>query len=376
MSEAHNDIIIVGGGMAGASAGAHLAATHRVVILERESLPGYHSTGRSAALFSESYGNEPVRALTRASRGFFMAPPEGFTEHPLLIPRGTLHLATHAQTDALDAMLAAPDMTSYLRRFDADAVMAACPVLRADLVAGGAFEQGASDIEVHALHDGYLRRFRRLGGTLVTDAQMQACRRANGVWQIETRAGAFAAPILVNAAGAWADDIGTMAGAGRLGIQPCRRTALLAELPEGLAAAHWPMVVDIDEQFYFKPDAGLLLLTPADETPVPPCDVQPEELDVAIAIDRVEQVTTLQIRRIRTRWAGLRSFAPDRTPVIGFDGDAAGFFWLAGQGGYGIQTAPAAAALAAALLRDEAPPPELSAFDPGLVAPTRLRKQG
>lgn len=370
------DIVIVGGGIAGASAGAHLAATHKVVILERESFPGYHSTGRSAALFSESYGNEPVRALSRASRDFFMAPPEGFTEHPLLVSRGTLHLATHAQTDALETMMAAPDMAGSIRRLDGDAVLAKCPVLRADLVAGGAFEQGASDVEVHALHDGYLHQFRRLGGTVVTDAEVTSCRHADGVWQIETSAGRFSAPVLVNAAGAWADELGAMAGAGRLGIQPCRRTALLAELPDGLAAEHWPMIVDIDEEFYFKPDAGLLLISPADETPVPPCDVQPEELDVAIAIDRVETVTTLEIRRIRKRWAGLRSFAPDRTPVIGFDGDCAGFFWLAGQGGYGIQTAPAAGALAAALLRDEALPTELSGFDPATVSPKRLSKEG
>lgn len=369
------DIAIVGGGIAGASAGAHLAATRKVLILERESFPGYHSTGRSAALFSESYGNEVVRALSRASRDFFTAPPEGFTEHSLLVPRGTLHLATHAQTAALDTMLAAADMTGSIRRLDADAVLAKCSVLRADLVAGGAFEEGASDVEVHALHEGYLRQCRRFGGTVVTDAEVTACRRVDGLWQIETRAGTFAAPVLVNAAGAWADEIGAMVGAGHLGIRPCRRTALLAELPQGLVAEHWPMVVDIDEGFYFKPDAGLLLISPADETPVSPCDVQPEELDVAIAVDRVEQVTTLEIRRIRKRWAGLRSFAPDRTPVIGFDTDRPGFFWLAGQGGYGIQTAPAVAALAAALLRDEALPMELSGFDPALVSPRRLPKQ-
>jgi D-arginine dehydrogenase len=249
--------------------------------------------------------------------------------------------------------------------------LTACPVLRPEYVHAAVLEPDASDVDVHALHQGFLRLFKHRGGVLVTDANVQRLNHGNAQWHALTSAGEFRATVVINAAGAWADNVATLAGVRTQKIQPCRRTAILAELP-GLNPESWPMTIDIDETFYFKPDAGLLLISPADETAVDPCDVQPEELDIALAIDRVEQATTVKFTRLRRKWAGLRSFAPDRVPVIGFDADCASFFWLAGQGGYGIQTAPAASQLAAALVRGEPLPGELCGFDPRCVSPRRM----
>lgn len=367
------DVIVIGAGIAGASAAAELASSHRVVLLERENMPGYHSTGRSAALFSEIYGGPAVRALSRASRDFFFAPPPGFAEQPLVKQRGALYIANAEQVPALDAFLANPDVQSGVERIAPERALTACPILRPDLLCASLFEAAASDVDVNALHMGYLTQFKRQGGVLIADAELQALEQRRGQWAARTRAGEFVAPIVVNAAGAWADDVAEKAGAAMQSVQPCRRTAVLVELDDGLDPRNWPMTIDIEEKFYFKPDAGLLLISPADEAPVAACDVQPDELDVAVAIHRVQAVTTLNIRRIRRKWAGLRSFGPDREPLIGFDPDRAGFFWLAGQGGYGIQTAPAAARLSAALIRGEELPASLHGFDPASVSPTRSR---
>ena len=367
------DVIVVGAGIAGASVAAELASTHRVVLLERESAPGYHSTGRSAALFSEIYGGHAVRALSRASRDFFFKPPIGFADCPLVKPRGALYIASAEQVPALDDFLANPDVQHAVQRVTPEQALAACPILKQEYVRASLFEQAACDVDVNALHTGYLAQFKRQGGMLVTNAELQLLEHHHGLWTTHTSGGEFKAPVVVNAAGAWADDIADKAGASLQSIQACRRTAVVVELEDGLDARDWPMTIDIDESFYFKPDAGLLLISPADETPVVPCDVQPYEYDVAVAIDRVERATTLKIRRIRRKWAGLRSFAPDREPVIGFDPDSTGFFWLAGQGGYGIQTAPAAAKLSAAIIRNDPLPPALRDFDPQRVSPTRWR---
>jgi D-arginine dehydrogenase len=371
MSQHSSDIIIVGAGIAGASAAAELARTHQVVLLERENMPGYHSTGRSAALFSEIYGEAPVRALSRASREFLFNPPAGFTEYPLVKRRGSLYIANADQLASLAGFAAEPDVGSAIHAITPQQALAACPVLRPEYVRAAVLEPDASDVDVHALHQGFLRLFKQRGGVLVTDANLQRLSHGNAQWHAVTSAGEFRADVVVNAAGAWADNVAILAGVRPQKIQPCRRTAVLAELP-GLNPDPWPMTIDIDETFYFKPDAGLLLISPADETPVEPCDVQPEELDIALAIDRVEQATTLKITRLRRKWAGLRSFAPDRLPVIGFDAGCSSFFWLAGQGGYGIQTAPGAAQLAATLVRGGPLPAELDGFDPGWVSPHRM----
>lgn len=349
------DIIVIGAGIAGASVAAELAQTQRIVVLEREESPGYHSTGRSAALFSEIYGNSVVRGLSRASRDFFYAPPQGFATHALVKPRGSLYIAREEQLPHLEAFAQNSDLAGSIRRLTREEALRACPILRPDYVGAALFEDDAADVDVNELHQGYLRHLRKAGGQLVLNADVQTLTRHGARWTAQTSAGMFTAPVVINAAGAWADAVARKAGAAPLNIRPCRRTAVLAELPGNLTADTWPMVIDIDETFYMKPDAGLLLISPADETPVTASDVQPEEFDIAVAIDRVENATTLNITRIRKRWAGLRSFAPDRSPVIGFDPAQHGFFWLAGQGGYGIQTAPAAARLAAALVRGETP---------------------
>lgn len=359
--------------MAGASAAAELARTHRVMLLEGEDALGLHSTGRSAAVFSETYGNQAVRALTRASRDFFHYPPAEFSPYPLLKRRSWLHVASATQATALENLLANEDVALRVRRVCAQEALALLPLLRPEAVAaGGAYDSDAADIDVDGLHRGYLRLLRHQGGAILTGAQVTGVARRGGRWHLESTAGAFQAPIVINAAGAWADRIAMLAGIAPLKIQPCRRTAVLVELSGGEISAEWPLTIDIEEAYYFKPDAGLLLISPADETPVEPCDAQPEELDVATAIDRVERATLMSIKRVRRSWAGLRSFAPDRSPVIGFDAATAGFFWLAGQGGYGIQTAPAAAKLTAALVREETLPQSLAGLDPACVAPGRF----
>jgi D-arginine dehydrogenase len=356
----HADVIVVGSGIAGASVAALLAATRSVILLEGEPRPGYHSTGRSAALFSEIYGNVVIRALSRASREFLHRPPQGFCESPLLKTRGSLFIATAAQGPALEEFAALPDVASQARPLSAAAAHALCPALREDYVAGAVLEPSSADIDVHGLHDGYLRECRRRGGRVVCDAPVHALEFAAPNWTVAAAGMTFSAPIVVNAAGAWADDLARRAGLEPLGLVPMRRTAMLMDIPEGSGAAAWPMVIDIDEQFYFKPDAGSLLLSPADETPTSPGDVQPEEWDVAVAVDRIQTATTLDIRTLKRRWAGLRTFAPDRTPVAGFSNAAPGFFWLAGQGGYGIQTAPALSSAAAALILGKGLPDELT----------------
>jgi D-arginine dehydrogenase len=372
MTDRTFDIIVIGAGIAGASVAADLARTHRVAVCEREDFPGYHSTGRSAALFSEIYGNSAVRALSRASREFFYQPPRDFADNPLVQRRGALHIASAQQMRQIESFAANPDVASSVRRMSPDQALDACSILRPDYVAAAVIEDDAADVDVHALHQGYLRELRNRGGVLAVDTHARHLSHRSGEWHVETREGVLRAPVLVNAAGAWADTVARLAGASPLDIQPCRRTAVLVELPANVRADAWPMVIDIDETFYMKPDAGLLLISPADEAPVAPCDVQPEEIDVATAIDRVERATSLKISRVRKRWAGLRSFAPDRSPVIGFDPVLPGFFWLAGQGGYGIQTAPAAAKLAAALLRGHAVPREFADIYPAQLSPRRF----
>jgi D-arginine dehydrogenase len=360
MSTETADVVVIGAGIAGASAAANLARTLKVVVLEREAFPGMHSTGRSAALFSEIYGSAPVRALSRASRDFLYAPPPGFAEAEIVRPRGALHIASADQLATLDAFAALPDIAPAVRRLDAQACRAQCPILREDYVAAGVLESASADIDVDALHQGWLKELRSLGGRLVTDAEVTGLTRDGAGWRVQTPQLTVSAAVVVNAAGAWADVVAGLAGARRIGLTPCRRTGVIVEAPDGADVQAWPMVIDIDEAFYFRPDAGALMLSPADETPCEPCDAQPEELDIAVAVDRVMTATTLDVRRIRRSWAGLRSFVADRSPVAGFAPDAPGFFWLAGQGGYGIQAAPAMGELAGALVRGEGVPVALA----------------
>jgi D-arginine dehydrogenase len=368
------DIAIVGGGMAGAAVAANIVPHARVLVLERESQPGYHATGRSAALFSEIYGNASIRALTRASREFLHKPPEGFTETALVSPRGALYVATVDQLDTLDEYASLPDVAAGTQRLDAIEAQTMSPSLRKDYVAAALFEPNALDLDVHALHQGYLRLLREGGGRLVNHAGVTALRRRDDIWVITTGVGIFYAKTLINAAGAWVDEIAKLAGAAPIGIQPLRRTAFMINAPIGSDSDHWPMTVDIGEQFYIKPDAGRLLLSPADETLSAPCDAWPEDMDIAIAVDRIEQATTLSITSVQQKWAGLRSFVSDRSPVVGYDPEIAGFFWLAALGGYGIQTAPAMGRVAAALVLRTSVPADVLALglDPVAISPQRL----
>jgi len=359
------DVLVVGAGIAGSSVAFELAARRDVILVERETRPGYHSTGRSAAMLSETYGVPAVRALARASRSFLADPPAGFTETALLSPRGMLHIAGHHQLATLDAAGPAP---SSVQRLGRAAVRDLVPILDPGYVAGGLFEPDAMAIDVDALHQGYLRGLRRRG-RLITDAEVTAVARTDG-WRVETSAGVITAAVLVDAAGAWADQLAAMAGVRPVGLVAKRRTAILIEPPRGHDPAGWPMVIDIDERFYFKPEAGTLLVSPADETPVAPCDVQPEEIDVALAAARFEEVTGHAVRRIGHRWAGLRSFVADHAPVVGPDPEVPGFVWLAGQGGFGVMTAPAMARIAAAQVIGE--PGGLDP-DPRLLGAARLR---
>jgi D-arginine dehydrogenase len=370
------DFLIIGGGIAGASVGFFLAPHGRTVLLERESQPGYHSTGRSAALFLESYGTPQVRALTRASRAFFDAPPAGFTETPLLSPRGCLFVAAPGQEQELQAhwdLLHA--MTPLARRLTAAQALELVPVLRPERVIGAVLEPEASDMDVHAIHQGYLRGLRHAGGAVVCDAEATRIERAKDQWEVTTPAGAWRAPVLLDAAGAWCDVVASLAGVPAIGLQPKRRSAFTFAPPAGLDPRHWPCLISADESWYVKQDAGMLLGSPANADPVPPQDVQPEELDIALAIDRIQQMTTLEIRRPARTWAGLRSFVADGDLAGGFDPAAPGFFWVAAQGGYGIQTSPAMGEACAALARGLPLPRRIAEFGltEAMLSPARLR---
>ena len=356
------DILIIGGGIAGMSAAAELAGLGRVVLLEREAFAGSHSTGRSAATFLQTYGPPTVRRLVAAGRDFLENPPDGFAEHPLLSPRGMLQVALPGHGADLRARLEADRaFAPELREISPAEALEIVPVLRPERVEAAIYEPTCRDIDVDALLQGYQRRFKAQGGQVETSREVTGLTRRGGTWRVATSAGDVEAPIVVNAAGAWADQIAELAGLAPLGLLAKRRTAFTFEPPEGLATEAWPLTLESEETFYFKPDAGRLLGSPADATPVPPQDVQPEEWDIAVGVDRIVTATTLEIRRLAHTWAGLRTFAPDGVPVAGFDGAGEGFFWLAGQGGYGIKTSPALSRLAAAAIGSGTFPADLAA---------------
>jgi D-arginine dehydrogenase len=370
------DFIVIGAGIGGASIAYWLSKQARVVVLESEAQPGYHSTGRSAALFMESYGPDQVRALTRASIGFFKSPPAGFCDHDLLSPRGAFVFAAPGQEAELDAHEAsARETSSVVERLDAQAALAFLPVLRPGQVIGGVLEKDAADIDVDALLQGFLRGTRQHGGGTVYDAAVTGMRRQGDMWEVTTPKGVYRAPVVVNAAGAWADGIARMAGADPVGLVPKRRSAFIFTPPEDVQSSHWPLFLDVLQSFYIKPDAGMLLGSPCNADPVQPHDVQAEELDIAIAIDNIERLTTLRIRRPTHVWAGLRSFVADGELVGGYDPKVPGFFWAAGQGGYGIQSAPGAGCYYASVLLGEGASPALASFgfDPARISPARFQ---
>jgi D-arginine dehydrogenase len=360
------DIAIVGVGIVGASTAYALLRREpglRVVLLEAEAAPGQHSTGRSAAMYEPSYGPPQVRALTRASGAHLLAPPPGFAAVPLLHARDSVFVASAQQLPGLQALFdtlraeGAP-----VQWLQSAAVRQHVPVLREAACVAAMLDNSSSDIDVDALLQGFLRGARAGGATLVVGARVAALARGSSTWRITCEDGrTFEAAQVVNAAGAWADAVGALAGAQPIGLQPCRRSAFVFDAPMGVDVRDWPLVIAADESWYIKPDAGLLLGSPANADPVPPHDVVAEELDIAIAIDRIEAATTLTIRRPRRTWAGLRSFVADGEPVIGFERKREGFFWAAALGGYGIQSSPALGELAASLLLGQALPPHLLA---------------
>lgn len=379
MTATTHDFLILGAGIAGASIGHFLAPHGRCAMLERESQPGYHSTGRSAAQFIASYGPPQVRALSRASEPFFLNPPPGFAEAPLLTPRGLLTVAGPEEMPHLDEAWATLQQTSPRgRRLGADEALAMVPALRPEKVSAAIYEPDSFDMDVHAIHQGYLRGFRRAGGTLVCDAEVVAIERRGDLWQVRTAAGVeHAAPVLINAAGAWCDAVAQLAGVAPIGLVPKRRTAFTFLPPAGTDTAHWPLLLAADESFYMKPDAGALLASPVNQDPTHPQDVQPEELDIALGLHAIETWATLAPRPTHT-WAGLRSFVADGELVGGFDAVAPGFFWCAAQGGYGIQTSAAMGEACAALARGLPLPAHISGcgLTAEMLSPARATLRG
>lgn len=384
MSDAEQtyDVIVIGAGIAGASVAAFLAPHRSVLLLEMEVQPGYHTTGRSAALFTRIYGPKPIRALTRSSAAFFEQPPDGFAERPLLSPRGALMVAREDQIGSLETAYDELSAETDIPRFDGAQTQALFPLLRPGYAAASISDPGALDIDVNGLHHGFLRQFKRAGGRLLCDSPVRSIEQvAYGVaggdvpnWLVETDAQLYRATVVINAAGAWADEIGALAGASRIGLVPKRRSVMTVAQPPQYDLAEAPVIVDIDEQFFLKPDGGQMLISPANEDPSAPCDAQPDEMDIAVCAERIERAFQFSVTRFSNKWAGLRSFVFDKSPVCGFDPRLDTFFWLAGQGGYGIQTAPALADLAASMVLGRPVPPYIldQEFDLETVLPDRL----
>lgn len=372
------DYLIVGAGIAGVSLAYHLPKDATVLVLERETHAAYHSTGRSAAMFIETYGTPTIRALTVASHNFYSHPPAGFTEQAILTPRGVLYIGSEEQQALLDDCY---DM--YVKqglaveRLSAQQALAMVPCLNPERLAGAIYDKVGQDMDVHALHQGYMKGMQRNGVQLRLGSEVISASWDGELWslQLSDSAQAVQARYLINAAGAWADTVATRCGLLPLGIQPKRRSAFLFAAPEGLEHRDWPAVIDVGEEFYFKPDAGMLLGSPANADETSPHDVVAEELDVAMGIYRIEERTELRIRRPSHTWAGLRSFAPDGELVIGNDPNCPAFFWLAGQGGYGIQTAAGVSMLALSLLLGQPLPESLVALgvNPAVVSPERFK---
>ena len=358
------DLVIVGGGIAGASLGAEVAGSRRTLIIEAEDQCGYHATGRSAAFYLESYGGPEVASLTLASGTFLETPPADFSDRGFLHRRGALDLSD-ADWPTIPAGVPA-------RRVERDELEQWVPGLRPRWQRA-LFEPGCADIDVAALHAAYLRRFQRAGGTVRTNAPLTGAERRNSRWTLVLADGSkLNTPIIVDAAGAWADDVAERAGVKRLGLEPKRRT--MVQLRVGRSGLRdFPLINDAGGTFYFKGEGdNTIWLSPHDEIASDPCDAAPEELDVATAIDRFQGVVDWPVERLERSWAGLRTFAPDRLPVYGFDPRVTGFFWFAGQGGFGIQTSPAAAKLAASLLLGEAPDPMVTHLDAAVFGPARF----
>lgn len=358
------DIIVIGAGLAGASVGAHLAETHKVVVLEMEDRPGYHSTGRSAAMFEPNYGPAPIRALTRAARPVF-------EEIRAFTMRETIFFMTEGQDGAFDAQMQAQ---VGMHEISMAVAHDKYPLLRVENLRRAILDPGTADIDVDLVHQFFLRKLKSGGGKLACGHHVESIVRDGGRWRVTAGRAAFHAPIIVNAAGAWGDVVAAMAGAEPVGLQPKRRSMAVVPMPDGHDATAWPMIGDVGETWYSKAQSSKLLVSPADATPVDPHDAFADDMALAEGIDRFQQAVTFEITRVEHTWGGLRSFAADGNPVVGFDSKLEGFFWLVGQGGYGIQTAPALSRTAAALVRGEPVPADVLAegYNPAHLSPQRF----
>lgn len=374
------DVVVIGAGIAGASAAWHLAEHAAVAILEQEDQPGTHATGRSAALFTETFGPPPVRALVSAGRAFLSSTPDGFAAGPLLSDRGVLWVARPEDEELLDEKERdAAHGSVEASRLNAEGCRDLVSVLKGDVIVAGLHEPGAMAIDVDALLQGYLRGSRDRGAVLHLKAPVTGIERHQGRWRVAAGDHHWDCDVVVNAAGAWCDRVAAMAGAAPLGLRPLRRSVFVFPPPPGLDIAAWPLVADIAGRYYFEPSGGLILASPADEIPDEPGDARPEVEDIALGVSEIEAATELRVRGVRRTWAGLRTFAPDGVPVAGFDPDHPGFFWLAGQGGYGIKTAPALGQFTAALVTAQSAPPEPAPgrgpIDPDELSVQRLRSR-
>lgn len=351
------DIIVIGGGMAGIGAGARLSTASRVIVLEREEQPAYHTTGRSAAMFIENYGGAVVRQLTRASR----APLEdrnGYWPEAVLSPRGLLYLARSGEEKMLKELI--DHSGGSVQSITPDECREKVPLIRPGAIAAGAFEEDAEEMDVNEILMGFRRMLKANGGGLDCRAEVTALQRKGGTWRIDAGDETYEAPVVVNAAGAWVDEIAGLAGLDPIGFTPCRRSVAIVPTA-GADVASWPTSMVADESFYFKPEAGKLLVSPADETPVEPHDAYADDMALAEGIDAFSRVVDLEVKRVEHTWGGLRTFSPDRTHVIGYDPRTEGFFWFAGQGGYGIQSAHGGAMLVEGLIHHGEVPPSLKA---------------
>lgn len=359
----NSDFLIIGGGIAGAGAAARLAPYASVRLLEMEDTFGRHATGRSAAIYIRNYGNQTLRALNAASETV-LERPDGLSEHSLLTPRGEMLIAREDELDAFDTYL---NGAEGMETLTVEQAVNLFPLLRREGIVAAAIEREAKDIDVDRLLQGFVRLARRHKADLVTHAPADKITRSGHVWRVDTPKGAFEAPVLINAAGAWADVIAERAGVSQVGLQPLRRSAAIVPPPDGVDVSGWPLVASASESWYAKPDAGKLMISPADEDLVEPHDAWADDMVLAEGLHRFEQAMTMEVTRVEHSWAGLRSFVKDRTPVVGFAPDAEGFFWLAGQGGYGVQTAPALSRLVADLCLNhtpQLPEPVIEALQP------------
>ncbi|MEA1902986.1 MAG: FAD-binding oxidoreductase [Actinomycetota bacterium] len=368
------DFVVIGGGIAGVAAAAHLAPHGSVTLVEAETALAYHTTGRSAALFLVNYGSAASRAFATASRLFLEYPDDGLVDAPLLTERGLMWIANEAQVATVKEIGRQGQQSDTGNRWlTAAEALELVPVLRRDVVAGALYEPEAFDIDVAGLHQAFVRLARRRDATIRTEARATAIERDGNGWAVTVGGETISCGSVINAAGAWGDSVATLAGVKPIGLRPMRRTAFM--VPGDPQYSDWPMVVEGGDRFYFKPDGGQLFCSLSEENADQPSDVRPRMEDVALAIERINETTTLGIRSVNSQWAGLRTFAPDRELVIGEDPEVPGFYWLVGQGGSGVMTAPAYGALLASQVAGTDMPIELATagLDPTGLDPGRFQ---